>query len=155
MHMASNSRASTVVTCLSVLISTIVGGVFIWSALYKIRWPYVFLGSVYEYEIVGPKFGILVAMALPWIELLVGVCMVGRILTKGAIVVAAAMMGVFVFVHASVLHRGLEIGCGCFSVSEAGHISYVTLLRNGLLLAACLVYLVIDLGIGFTHHNKT
>ena len=41
------------------------GAMFIASSLPKIRLPYEFLSSVYNYEIVGPKMGVLVAMVLP------------------------------------------------------------------------------------------
>ena len=45
------------------------GFMFILSSVPKIRQPYAFLGSVYGYELVGAKVGVLVAMVLPWVEL--------------------------------------------------------------------------------------
>lgn len=59
------------------------GAMFIASSLPKICQPYDFLSSVYHYELVGPQLGLLVAMTLPWLELLVGICLVGGIWTGG------------------------------------------------------------------------
>jgi uncharacterized membrane protein YphA (DoxX/SURF4 family) len=111
------------------------GCLFLYSALPKIRQPYDFLSSVYKYELAGPKLGVLVAMVLPWLELLVGVCLVGGIFVSGALLVSIAMGAMFTFVIASALYRGLNISCGCFSASGQEQIGYATLLR------ACVILL--------------
>jgi uncharacterized membrane protein YphA (DoxX/SURF4 family) len=99
------------------------GFLFIASSVPKIRQPYMFLGSVYGYEIVGPKMGVLVAMVLPWVELLAGVCLVGGVFVGGALLASTAMGVLFTYVLASALWRHLDISCGCFSSSAAGKIS--------------------------------
>ena len=104
------------------------GVMFIASSLPKIRLPYAFLSDVYGYELVGPKMGVLVAMVLPWLELLVGVCLVGGIFVGGALLASSGLGMMFTFVLASALYRRLDISCGCFS-SAAGKISYLTLIR--------------------------
>jgi putative oxidoreductase len=105
------------------------GAMFIMSSLPKIRQPYMFLGNVYGYELVGPKLGVLVAMVLPWVELFAGVCLVGGVFVGGALLISMGMGAMFTFVLASALWRHLDISCGCFSSSAAGKISYVTLIR--------------------------
>jgi putative oxidoreductase len=105
------------------------GFLFIMSSVPKIRQPYVFLGSVYGYELVGPQLGVLVAITLPWLELLVGVCLVAGVFVGGALLASTGMGVLFTFVLASALWRHLDISCGCFSTSLAGKISYVTLIR--------------------------
>lgn len=111
------------------------GCLFLWSSLPKIRQPYDFLSSVYNYELVGPKVGVLVAMVLPWLELLVGICLVGGIFISGALLVSIGMAAMFTFVLAWSLYQGLEISCGCFSASGGGLIGYSTLIR------ACVILL--------------
>jgi len=111
------------------------GCLFLWSSLPKIRQPYDFLSGVYNYELVGPKLGMLTAIALPWLELLVGLCLVGGIFVSGALLASVGMAVMFTFALASALYRGLEISCGCFSASDTGIISYSTLIR------ACLILL--------------
>jgi uncharacterized membrane protein YphA (DoxX/SURF4 family) len=110
------------------------GCMFLYSSLPKIRQPYDFLSSVYKYELVGPKLGLLIAMVLPWIELMVGVCLLGGIFVGGALLVSIVMGAMFTFVVDSALYRDLEISCGCFSA--AGAIGYDTLIR------ACAIMLV-------------
>lgn len=127
---------------LNVLARIALGGIFIWSAIYKIKWPYIFLGNVYDYEIIGPKFGILIAMVLPWVELYVGICLIGNLLTKGAILIATGMMGLFVFLHAYAIHNGLLIDCGCFGINSSEPVNYLSLLRNCFLFLLCLFCLV-------------
>ena len=105
------------------------GFTFILSSMPKIRQPFIFLGSVYGYEIVGPQMGVLVAVVLPWLELLVGVCLVGGVFVGGAFLASIGMGALFTFVLAWALWWHLDISCGCFSTSAAGKISYATLIR--------------------------
>jgi putative oxidoreductase len=105
------------------------GFLFIVSSIPKIRQPYTFLGSVYGYELVGAKVGVLVAMVLPWVELFTGVCLVGGVFVGGALLASLGMGVLFTFVLASASWRQLDISCGCFSSSAAGKISYLTLIR--------------------------
>jgi uncharacterized membrane protein YphA (DoxX/SURF4 family) len=105
------------------------GFMFIMSSVPKIQQPYQFLGSVYGYELVGPKMGVLVAMVLPWVELFTGVCLVGGVFLGGALLASIGMGVLFIFVLVSALYRHLDISCGCFSNPGAGKISYLTLIR--------------------------
>lgn len=125
------------------VVRLILGAVLLWAALGKIREPYDFLSSVYDYALVGPDLGMLVAMVLPWLELLLGICLLGGLFVGGALLSSAALGVVFVFVQASAMSRGLDIACGCFSgltsVASQETISYATILRAGLMLAAALL----------------
>ena len=112
------------------------GCMFLYSSLPKIRQPYDFLSNVYNFELVGPKLGMLTAMVLPWVELLVGICLIGGIFVSGALLVSIGMGAMFSFVIGSALYRGLNISCGCFSASSAEQIGYITLIR------ACVIMLL-------------
>jgi len=116
-------------TGFSVIVRLGLGCMFIYSSLSKIRQPYDFLHDVYNYEIVGPKLGMLAAMTLPWAELLVGICLVGGIFISGALLVSIGLGAMFSVVLCWALYMGLDISCGCFSSSSAETISYMTLIR--------------------------
>jgi len=117
------------------------GFMFIMSSLPKIRQPYEFLSSVYNYELVGPKMGMLVAMALPWLELFVGVCLVAGVFVGGALLASMGIGILFTFVLGSAIYRQLDISCGCFGTAQAGKISYLTLIRAIVIaLASLLAY---------------
>ena len=115
------------------------GCLFILSSLHKIRQPYDFLSEVYNYELVGPKLGMLAAITLPGLELVLGICLIGGIFLGGALLTTSILMAIFVFAKASVLYRGLAISCGCFSSSSSEIISYKSLLETCLLLVVCLL----------------
>ena len=107
----------------------LLGFCFIWVGLLKVRQPYDFLSAVYEYDLVGATLGVGVATLLPWVEVVVGCCLVGGVLVSGALLSGALMAAVFVFAQTSALARELDISCGCLRASTADQISYLTLLR--------------------------
>jgi uncharacterized membrane protein YphA (DoxX/SURF4 family) len=114
-----------------------IGVIFIASSISKLLQPYDFLASVYSYELVGSNIGVAIAIVLSWLELFVGICLVGGIFVKGAILASIGMCAMFSLVLASALWRGLEISCGCFSSSAQNIISYWTLIRAVVLLLVC------------------
>ena len=115
-----------------------IGCMFIYGSLPKIRQPYDFLSSVYSYELVGPKMGMFVAMTLPWLEVLVGICLIGGIFISGALLASIAMAAMFSFVLGSALYHGLDITCGCFGAGSTDIITYKTLMRAVIVLLASL-----------------
>jgi hypothetical protein len=127
------------------------GCMFLYGSLPKIRQPYDFLSSVYNYELVGPKLGVLVAMVLPWAELFVGIYLIGGIFVSGALLVSIAMGAMFSFAVASALYRGLNISCGCFRASSTEQIGYITLIRA---LVIMLISDVAYLSVVFLHPRK-
>ncbi len=111
------------------LIRIVIGCMFIYSSLPKIRQPYDFLFSVYSYELTGPKLGMFTAMTLPWLEVLVGICLVGGVFVSGALLVSAGMAAMFTFVLGSAIYHGLSITCGCFGAGSTDIIGISTVIR--------------------------
>ena len=137
------ARAFYLVRGFALLVRVGLGCLFLYSALPKIRQPYDFLHDVYNYEIVGPKLGLLVAMTLPWLELLTGICLLGGIFVGGALLVSGGMAAMFTFVISWALYQGLNISCGCFG-SGTEQITYVTLIRAiSILLASLIAYVAV------------
>ena len=77
-------------------------------------------------------------MILTWLELLVGICLVGGIFIGGALLVSAGMAAMFAFVLSSAIYRGLEISCGCFGAGT-DLIGYSTVIRAGIILLFSIV----------------
>jgi uncharacterized membrane protein YphA (DoxX/SURF4 family) len=153
--MKTNSiRVRHWVQAFTLLVRMGLGCLFLYSALPKIRQPYDFLHDVYNYEIVGPKVGLLVAMTLPWMELLVAVCLLSGIFVSGALLICVGMAAVFSFVVAWALHQGLDISCGCFG-SGTEKITYLTLIRAGIiLLLSTAAYLSVAFSLLQTHRRS-
>ena len=116
------------------------GCVFVSSSLGKVCQPYAFLANVYSYELLGPRLGIVVAMIVPWVELLVGLCLVGSIFVGGAALVSAGMSASFTFFLVFAVQRDLDIACGCFRGSRDpvgyGHVARAVVM----LLASIVIY---------------
>ena len=100
---------------------------------------------MYGYELVGPKLAMLIAMTLPWAELLVGICLLGSIFVGGALLISAGMGAIFTFALSSALYRGLEISCGCFG-GGADSIGYSTVIRAVLILLLSIALYVVLVG---------
>lgn len=133
------------------LLALVVGGVFVYASLSKISDPQAFAKIVYHYQVVGPSASLgfapanLVAVALPWVELIAGVLLITGLWRREAAVVTAVMLAVFVAAVASTLARGIDIqNCGCFSLDASGRAAGWKLIAGDLaLLAAALVVAVV------------
>jgi putative oxidoreductase len=121
----------------------VLGCVFLASSLPKLRQPYDFLGDVYKYQLTGVAASKFIAMTLPWLELLLGVCLIGAVALGGCFLVGAGLSLIFAFAQASALVRELPIACGCFgSLVATETIGYGSLLRLALMFVVAVLGLV-------------
>ena len=111
------------------------GLVFLVSSIPKLRRPYDFIADVYDYQLVAPQVVHLVGIFLPWLELILALCLVGGVFVHGSLLVSCLALLFFVAIQCSVLCRGMEIDCGCFGFVATSPIGYGTLLRTLLLFA--------------------
>jgi uncharacterized membrane protein YphA (DoxX/SURF4 family) len=111
------------------------GGVWLYAAYTKLKDSWLlFAMSIDSYHLL-PEWGVLtVARTLPWIELALGILLVGGLLLRYASIVSAAILTVFFCAMVSAYARGLAIDCGCFGPGDA--LSWKTLVRDGTLLTA-------------------
>jgi len=74
--------------------------------------------SIHNYRILPVEFENLPAAVLPWIEIVAAAALVVRRWLPGGTILTGAMLAVFIAAIASALVRGLDINCGCFTLSE-------------------------------------
>jgi uncharacterized membrane protein YphA (DoxX/SURF4 family) len=124
-----------------------VGIVLILSALPKLQAPQLFLAKIFEYELLGPTSGTILAMVIPFLELVLAACLLGGIYIESALFLAVLLFGAFLTAESSAVWRGLEISCGCFSldVSQQAKVSYLSLARTSTLLVLALALFVLQL----------
>jgi len=91
-----------------------VGGIFVWSGSAHLANPYYFLSTIYQYELTRATVGALIGSYLPFLELVLAVCLLGGICSRPAWIVTSLLLLSFVAVQSSALVRGLSISCGCF-----------------------------------------
>lgn len=109
----------------------VLGFIFIYASLDKLRHPSDFAEAVYGYRILPEICINIFAIILPWIELIGGGLLVVGFCKKGSILIIDALLIIFFMAMAINLWRGLEIGCGCFGVeSTDDKISVSYLLRE-------------------------
>lgn len=134
---------------IELVLGLVVGGVFVYASLDKIAKPADFARILYHYQIVGPSASIpplvpnLVAVILPWVELVIGLGLIVGVLRRESAAIAALLLVVFVAAVGSALYRGIDIeNCGCFAVTGEGRKAGLKLVLSDLgLLAASLVLL--------------
>ncbi|MCP4720216.1 MAG: protein MauE [Desulfobacteraceae bacterium] len=121
-----------------ILISIVLGLTFIVASYHKIIDPARFAKVIYGYAIF-PDFAInVLAIIIPFIELVAGISLILRIHTKSALSIINMFLISFILVIAFNLLRGHEFECGCFSFGNDSQISSAVslLIRDILLLIA-------------------
>lgn len=121
-----------------VLFSWVLGLVFAAAAVPKITHPAEFALAVYRYQLVPHDAINVLAVFLPWLEVVCAAALLFRPrLRTGALVLILLMLAVFTTAISINLYRGIDIACGCFSVNAAkGHLGWLSLVRNAALIAA-------------------
>lgn len=104
------------VTMLSRLL---IGGMYIAASYYKIVEPASFAKSIWQYHLVPGSLINLMALILPWLELLIGVAIIIGLTYRGAILWANLLLFVFIVALASTIVRGIDIDCGCFKAGQS------------------------------------
>lgn len=104
----------------------VLGAVFLYACYEKIWLPAEFARIVYRYSLVGPSARLgyvpanLLAVVLPWVELVTGVLLVASVWRREAALVAGGMLVMFVIAVSYALAQGIDIAnCGCFSVKAS------------------------------------
>ena len=107
----------------------ILGAVFLWASFGKILEPGDFARSISNYHIV--PFGIenIVALILPWLELLIGMGLILGIMVDGSVQISAILLIMFILMIGQAMLRGFNIECGC-GLKEGEMIGLNKILEN-------------------------
>jgi len=117
----------------------VIAVVFAVAGLAKIGDPAAFAADIHNFRLVPIPLENLVAMTLPWIELLAAVALVGGVRARSAAILTAILMAVFTVAVALAAIRGLDIQCGCFGTADATRVGARKLVENTLLTAVSLL----------------
>jgi putative oxidoreductase len=111
------------------------GALFIFAGAAKAYDPAEFALEIQRYNLIPWVSGVIVALYLPWVEILSGLFLLLKRLEKGALLLIVAMLLVFTVALASAMVRGLSIDCGCFGKALTATGTTGPFLRNLILLA--------------------
>lgn len=121
----------------------LLGAVYLYASYEKILNPQAFAQAVYNYQILPDSAVNLAALILPWLEALLGLCLIAGLWLPGATVVSTGLLAIFIGALVFNQMRGLDIYCGCFSTETSdGPAGLGTVVRDVGLLAVS-VYLTI------------
>ena len=112
------------------LLRLILAAVFIYASIDKIINPEGFAKAVFNHQVLPDALINISAIILPWLELLIGLCLLFNTWTAGASILTASLMTVFIGVISFNLARGLDVSCGCFSTSEKDPMDMMTFARD-------------------------
>ncbi len=114
------------------------GTLLLYAGASKANYPFDLLASIRAYGLLDESAAVLLAMSLPWLEIVTGVCLVVGMASRSAYLVTLLMSCLFVAAQTSALWRGLLVSCGCFGSSDEP-INYWTLARTASLMAASIL----------------
>tara|TARA_A100000164_G_C21417767_1_gene545207 strand:+ start:44 stop:496 length:453 start_codon:yes stop_codon:yes gene_type:complete len=88
--------------------------VFIYASLDKIIDPISFSDNIDNYHISPIIINNLVALILPWVELIIGLCLLTGVFLDGSSIISIGLMIFFIFIISQAYLRGISLHCGCF-----------------------------------------
>ena len=118
----------------------IIGITFIAASIHKIVWPAEFAKILYGYDLFPHITINLIAIVLPFVELVTGLSLVLNIYPKAAMTLAGIMLAAFTLAISINVARGHEFDCGCFSFGSENPLTgnKFLLVRDIFLLALCI-----------------
>lgn len=109
----------------------ILGLIFLLACYDKLLHPQAFAEVIYNYQVLPNSLVNITAILLPWVELVLGLCLIINVWIPGAAVLGNLMLLTFFTTLLFNLARGLDISCGCFSTTSGERGSdYLTVLRD-------------------------
>ena len=133
---------------LSILFRLIIGFVFIYAAIDKIIDPYTFAADIRNYQIIPEMFSNILALILPWMELLCGLFLLLGVCTRSSALLIASMLIVFIVALSLAMIRGLNIDCGCYhTMGSTTKVGFKKLLED-IFYVAMIAYLFFTIHIG-------
>ena len=120
------------------LLRIALGVLFVYSSLTKLPDMALFAESVSNYRLLPAMLIPFFASALVGTEFVAGLALVFGLGARAAAGWTAVMLVGFIVALSQALVRGIDLGCGCFGSTDAEQVSWGTVGRDVLMLAAAL-----------------
>jgi len=120
----------------------VAGLIFLASALAKIADLNAFAGNIHNFHLspVIPMAATnLLAMTIPWVELVAGLALVAGVRPRAGAVVYTVLLAVFTIGVIAAMARGLSFECGCFGKAGAGPVGAKKLAENLVMMAVGMI----------------
>ena len=123
------------VRCSQILIGTL----FATASLAKLGDLHSFAEQVHNFRMLPLGLENLVAMMLPWVELVAGLALIFGIQARSGARIAALLMAAFTVGVLVAMARGLDIECGCFGTGDATRVGFGKVAGNLAMLTLAVV----------------
>ena len=120
----------------------VIGIVFVVAGLAKVGSLGAFAGQIHNFRLIPIWSENVLAVTLPWIELLAGVSLILGVERRAGAWIVAVLMAGFTLGVAQAWMRGLDIECGCFGTGDATRVGLRKLVENVGLTTLALVALI-------------
>ncbi|HMO84571.1 MAG TPA: MauE/DoxX family redox-associated membrane protein [Lacipirellulaceae bacterium] len=120
---------------------TVVSVVLLFSGIVHAAQPYYFVHAISGYQLLPAQVAGLLGLWLPYLQIVLALCIGLGIAERVALATAALMFVAFALAQLSVLLRGMEIDCGCFGFVSV-QVSPASVGLSLSLAAACAVLFV-------------
>jgi len=121
---------------LTTLVLFLIAAVFIVAGVMKVLNPASFAEDIRNYRMVPWTADVVLALYLPWLEIIAGAALLWRKTRKGALLLVLLMLVGFLVALVSAWARGLNISCGCFGSGAKTGSLLLDVARDLVLLAA-------------------
>jgi hypothetical protein len=122
------------------IIAGFIGLIFLAAGILKALDPAAFAVDILNYRILPWTCDVLLALYLPWLEIVCGAELLLRIGHRGALCIVAALLAAFIGAYASTRVRGLDVACGCFG--HGAHRGYWSVLVVDAILLGTVTWLL-------------
>ncbi len=122
------------------LLSVIIGAIFIYAAVPKILTPRSFYLDIVGYNLISGTPAKLIALWLPWIELLAAAGIILGIWYLANLRIIQWLLSVFTVLLLITIIRGIETDCGCFGTA-GGRVTWWHVFGD-LVLLFCTTFLI-------------
>jgi len=133
-------------TWLALPIRLYMGGIFVYASWHKILYPGLFALDVATYDLLPLVLVNLVAIILPYVELIAGMILIVGFRTRTGAALIIAMLLLFTVALVIALARGLDMSCGCFAsqTMEEDPITWMTAVRDVIWILLTFYVLIFD-----------
>ena len=108
---------------LPLIFRIILGIIFIYASYDKILDPAAFSKNIHNFHTTDNFVWVenLVALILPWLELIVGVFLIFGVFLEGSTSITIGLYIFFIIILSQAVFRGIDVHCGCFKTeADAG-----------------------------------
>lgn len=113
---------------INMAIRVFLGFIFILYGIEKIADPIKFAGEIANYQMMPELSWNLIAITLPWIELVTGIFLIFGFKIKASSIISTGFLIIFTVAIGIAFARGLNINCGCSGTGEL--VGWPKILKN-------------------------